>query len=87
MRKKIITMSIIYIILLYFNSDLWAKEVKYDRSASLTYASQHCATDRYNHGEYKCWNGDLPECVNYRSGRHVDCANFASQALIAGGSG
>ena len=85
MRKKIITMSIIYIILLYFNSDLWAKEVKYDRSASLTYASQHCATDRYNHGEYKCWNGDLPECVNYRSGRHVDCANFASQALIAGG--
>lgn len=65
-------------------------ELAYSRQAALFYASHHCGTSldtAYNHAEYICYNGDKPECINYGAGHHVDCANFASQALLTGFGG
>lgn len=71
-------MSLLFLSFRYAES----KAITYNPTAAADYASRFCKT--YNHEKYKCWNGTLPECVNY-PGPRVDCANFASQALIDGG--
>ncbi|MEW6110254.1 MAG: hypothetical protein AB1632_13975 [Nitrospirota bacterium] len=70
----------------------------YDRLSK--YAKDYCGTKgsgtTYNFKDYKCWNGSKSECENYipdsdgdglGEGPEVDCANFASQALIDGFGG
>lgn len=89
-----------YIILLLSSlillSNAYAKEITYNRIRATNYASEHCGMSeetKYNHTDYKCWNAAYPECENAgqknSKGEYigVDCANFASQALIAGFGG
>jgi hypothetical protein len=94
--KNIFSFVVMLFICFVVNSQALAKEIKYKRSAAIAYAAEHTGdptpytvNNRYNFTDYKCWNGELLECENHPSkggnGRKTDCANFASQALIAGG--
>jgi len=85
---------------LIFLSESYAKEITYKRIKATNYASEHCGsadpyseTNGYNFKDYKCWNGTLKGCENYKDsngdgigdGSKTDCANFMSQSLINGG--
>ena len=94
--KIIENIVLVSISLFFFVSTINATEIKIERDKAGAYVTKHCGatTDTgYNFSEYKCWNGEKSECVNYKpdtdgdgngNGPRVDCANFASQALRAG---
>jgi len=72
-------------LILSVSSVAWAGGVAYNRNKAITYANDHCKTEKYNHEKYKCFNPNNPNCENYNKGGGTDCANFISQALIDGG--
>ncbi len=82
MKRGSIIFLIVILSALLLSAISNATEIEYNRNGAISYADAFCKD--YNHDEYKCWNGSLPECENY-PGSRVDCANFASQALIDGG--
>lgn len=92
MSRLLYTILIIFYGFIY-TSHGWAEKMNYQRGDAVKYASDHCgspdpysSTNGYNFKDYKCWNGELPECENY-PGAKTDCTNFASQALIEGFGG
>ncbi len=91
-----LSISILISTLLLFIATTNAGEINYNRTGARDYAAKHCGAEgsgtTYNFTQYKCYNGDLSECENYGQDNdgdgevdHVDCANFASQSMIAGG--
>ena len=84
-RKKYYFLLGFVICTFIFTSYALSKEISYNREKARDYAKYHCGTGRppdkgYN-PDYKCFNPQKPECE--KGG--TDCANFVSQALIAGG--
>ncbi len=77
--------TIIVLCFLIAPTIIYAGMISYNRNLASQYAKEHCGTGRppdkgYN-PDYKCFNPQKPECE--KGG--TDCANFVSQALIAGG--
>jgi hypothetical protein len=80
------TLCVISILLFVTNS--YAKSIGYNRTQAKEYTGRHNGTgippdEGYNTEQYKCWNPKNPKCESAVYGS--DCANFMSQALIAGG--
>jgi len=93
-ERLILLILILFSVLFLASRDVEAKDITYNRDTAREYASRHCGTSEntnYNFSQYKCWNAKYDKCENYgqknKKGQYVgvDCANYASQALIAGG--
>ncbi len=74
----------LWLMFVLFISNVSAGTINYNGGKAVEYAERHCGTGRppdkgYN-PDYKCFNPQKPECE--KGG--TDCANFVSQALIAG---
>jgi uncharacterized membrane protein len=98
--KRLFLLMAVALYSFLFSSLGLSKDITYNRGTAITYAKDHCGTSestKYNFAEYKCYDGDKPECradnpwLEYKDEngkvkyKHVDCANFASQALIEAG--
>ena len=93
MRRLLLLMAFALYVFI-FSSSGWSKDITYNRGTAITYAKDHYGTSvntSYNFGEYKCCDGRKQECRADNSwltdSMRVDCANFVSQALIAGTNG
>lgn len=80
MSKRMLAVITVFWLLI-FSVRIYAEVINYNPQAAKNYALDYCATDSYNLKDYKCFNPQKPECE--KGG--TDCANFVSQALIAGG--